>query len=291
MGAQWNPGDTVNSGSVHYLVPPEDRTKLWSPVKLHHEPTTHRMRWVSTGDDYVLVVAPLHGRGNRNGRGQGVRLLAYQMPPEPRRRWPLTVLEDSMHFTHNLDVVQHDPKTPAEEIFYIGREGAMLISHSADRWSKTKLEGVQGGSEIRRGHHQPREPFLVTVEPFHGTKLVYYRLDRPGGTKVTQRKVLDDTLAAGHAVACADLFGNGQTQVVAGWRSRNRDGHVGVKLYWPTDQQGWTSTWVDHNGMACEDLRIADLDDDGRLDIVAAGRSTHNLKVYWNKPRKTGNHR
>ena len=35
--------------------------------------------------------------------------------------------------------------------------------------------------------------------------------------------------------------------------------------------------------MAVEDLKLADLDADGRLDIIAAGRSTKNLKIYWNK--------
>jgi hypothetical protein len=35
--------------------------------------------------------------------------------------------------------------------------------------------------------------------------------------------------------------------------------------------------------MACEDLKIADLNGDGKPDIIAAGRSTHNLKVYWNR--------
>jgi hypothetical protein len=36
--------------------------------------------------------------------------------------------------------------------------------------------------------------------------------------------------------------------------------------------------------MAAEDLRVADIDGDSRLDIVAAGRATKNLKVYWNRP-------
>src|SRR5215472_1405160 len=29
VGGQWNPGDTVNSGAVFYLVPPPDRTQKW----------------------------------------------------------------------------------------------------------------------------------------------------------------------------------------------------------------------------------------------------------------------
>ena len=27
----------------------------------------------------------------------------------------------------------------------------------------------------------------------------------------------------------------------------------------------------------------ADLDGDGRPDIIAGGRSTHNVKIYWNR--------
>jgi hypothetical protein len=39
--------------------------------------------------------------------------------------------------------------------------------------------------------------------------------------------------------------------------------------------------------MACEDLQAADLDADGDLDLVAAGRATKNVKIYWNeRPRR-----
>src|SRR5688572_17811520 len=84
IGAQWNPGDTVNSGAVFYLVPPEDRTQKWKAVKLPHEPTVHRMWWVhDDASKYSLVVSPLHGRGNKNGAGDGVKLLEYVVPADP----------------------------------------------------------------------------------------------------------------------------------------------------------------------------------------------------------------
>ncbi|MEZ5301545.1 MAG: VCBS repeat-containing protein [Verrucomicrobiales bacterium] len=35
--------------------------------------------------------------------------------------------------------------------------------------------------------------------------------------------------------------------------------------------------------MACEDLKLADLNGDGRLDVIAAGRATNNVVIYWNK--------
>jgi hypothetical protein len=74
---------------------------------------------------------------------------------------------------------------------------------------------------------------------------------------------------------------------VVGWRAMNRPANVkvGVKLFTPLDAEGrqWKETLIDDNGMACEDLQLADLNGDGRLDIVAAGRATGNLKIYWNE--------
>ncbi len=75
VGANWNPGNTISrleSGSVHYLIPPEGRTQRWTPVRLPSEPTVHRMHWIHPkGRQPELVVLPLHGSGNRNGEGEG----------------------------------------------------------------------------------------------------------------------------------------------------------------------------------------------------------------------------
>ena len=66
----------------------------------------------------------------------------------------------------------------------------------------------------------------------------------------------------------------------------NRPGvKVGVKLFTPLDSEGkdWRMTLIDDNTMACEDLAVADLNGDGKLDIVAAGRATKNVKIYFNE--------
>ena len=52
VGGQWNIGesnDASKSGAVFYLNPTKGRTGDWTPIKLPHEPNTHRMHWVAQG--------------------------------------------------------------------------------------------------------------------------------------------------------------------------------------------------------------------------------------------------
>ena len=279
VGARWNPGETSDpaaSGSVHYLLRPKDPTQLWQPVLLHHEPTVHRMRWLPTENQgYRLIVLPLHGRDNVSGEGAGVKVLAYQMPDDPTQPWDTTTVDQQMHLTHNLE-------TEDESTFLVaGKEGVMRHTYQKGTWQTDAMPTlVSPAGEVRRGHLAPTHPFITTVEPMHGQQLVVYQ-----GTDYTERLVLNDDLQQGHALACADLMGLGYDQIVVGWREPNSKGKVGIKIYVPVDEEGssWMHYDIDDNGMACEDLRVADLDSDGDLDIVAAGRATKNLKVYWNQ--------
>ena len=301
VGAEWNPDDTENSGSVHYLLPQDDRTLPWKPIELTHEPVIHRMRWVRTAaDQFMLVVAPLHGRGNKNGNGHGVRLLAYKRPANPEfDPWKATLLDDQFHITHNFDVGQWDatdPNSEPEEVAWLGKEGAILIAHEGGELKKRLLPVIEGGGEIRMGRLEDNGRFLATVEPFHGDKLVVYEYPAPTDESRPARKVVNPNLSQGHALATGDFLNRGYDQIVVGWRNPNAAGQVGIMIYWKGELAGehadpigkpaeWTGAWVDENKIACEDLQVADLDGDGNPDIVASGRSTHNLKIYWNRDK------
>lgn len=287
VGAQWNPGetsDTAQSGSVHYLIRPADPTQLWTPVKLHHEPTVHRMRWAKAEEGkYHLLVLPLHGRGNKDGEGQGVKVIAYEKPDDPHAPWQHRVIDESMHLTHNLDV---HPDGDSEQVYIGGKEGVKVFSYSKNRWRGKWLIKGQPFSELRVGKAGNDVPVLAAIGPLHGNQVIAY-VPRKGvpALETAERVVLDEALMGGHALAMADFVGSGSDQVVAGWRNPDAAGRVGIKIYTPFNPlwEAWNTRAVDLDDMACEDLAVADLNGDGKLDIIASGRSTHNLKIYWNR--------
>jgi len=284
VGAQWNPGETRDaeqSGSVHYLIRPQDPTQRWEAVELHHEPTVHRMQWARLSDGkYYLVVVPLHGRGNKAGEGTGVKIIAYEYPKNVKEQWHTYPLDENMHLTHNIEVVESKKGKP--ELYIAGKEGIALIRNDIEKSSKTNAQHMAGmnrsAGEVRVGKGAQGTSLFATIEPMHGNELAVY------SGKESIRTVIDDNIKEGHALAVADLLGTGSDQVVAGWRVPNKDGKVGVKIYVKKGVQGqWESQWIDENGMACEDIKVMDLNADGKPDIVASGRATHNLKVYWNR--------
>lgn len=294
VGAGWNPGDTVGSGAVFYLIPPADRTQRWEPVQLAHEPTTHRMKWVrNRSGRYDLVVVPLHGRGNdKNAEGVGVQVLAYHMPEDPRQAWNTTLVQGTMHKTHNLDIIPA-MGTEAESLLLCGREGVVRLDPTDNGWKEQWIAqhpkdnpDLQGAGEVRYGAFAGGQPYVVTIEPMHGDKLVLYTppVDGPKNG-VWQRRVLSSDLVDGHAIATHDLLGLNNRQIVVGWRAQQKIGKVAVKLFWTTkeDGNGWQNAFIDDGGMACEDAVCADLDGDRDLEIIGAGRRSKNVKIYWNQ--------
>ena len=109
----------------------------------------------------------------------------------------------------------------------------------------------------------------------HGNAVVVYDSDK-------KRTVLDERLNQGHGLVCGQFLGGPRQQVVAGWREKDAEGKVGIRMYvWENAQ--WSAHSIDDNTMACEDIKAADLNGDGKLDLIASGRATKNVVVYWNE--------
>ncbi len=287
-GANWNPGETTDpekSGSVHYLIRPEDPTGRWEPLRLPHDPTVHRMHWFEAGDgDWRLVVLPLHGIGNRGGEGDPVRVGAHTWPGPDGGDWKHEVIDAAQHKTHNFDIVDAGDDAPWKEVLLVaGAEGIRGIRPARDGggWdARNFIPSETGGAGEVRGLKVGGSGLIAAIEPMHGHQVVAYGEPERGDTP--SRTVIDTTLNQGHALAIADLDGDTKPEIIAGWRSPDKDGKVGIKIY-QGEGDTWETALLDDNGMACEDLKVADLDNDGHPDIIAAGRASKNVVIYWNE--------
>lgn len=284
VGGQWNYRESRKDGAVFYLIPPEDRTGLWTPVRLHNEPSTHRMHWVKgKANQFQLIVKPLRGRGSDNADGPGIRVLEYFPPANPKDEWTFRVVCDFLHLSHNFHPVNWDDDEE-EELIIAGKEGVWHFDRQNNDWKATQLTENFAG-EIRDGRLPDGKRFIVTIEPKHGhTSAVYTEPESKGGLW-KPLKVLDRALKDGHALACADYLGVGSDQIVVGWRAMNDPGVPGIKIFTPLDSNGtqWREQRVSAEKVAVEDIKAADLNGDGKVDIVAAARQTRNLVIFFNE--------
>lgn len=287
VGGQWNFMETVKDGAVHYLIAKDDRTKMWTPQKLPHEPSTHRMHWVKGQESINLVVKPLRGRGTIDSIGRGIKILEYMMPEPGKYEWKTRVVGNFLHQSHNFHVINWDDD-PEEELLVAAKEGVWKFDRVDGEWTPQQLTKDFAG-EIRDGKLPGGKRFIVTIEPMHGTKsAVYIEPDNPAELW-SQAAVLDDALKDGHALAVADFLGVGSDQIVVGWRAmhpKDTPGGPGIKFFAPLDEAGakWRETKVSGDEVAVEDIKAADLNGDGHPDIVAAARQTKNLRIFFTKP-------
>jgi hypothetical protein len=278
LGAGWTGPNTGTLQWVRQNAP--GATPAWEVLPIGAEPTLHRIRWADVDGDKApeLIVAPLHGKGAKgpDWDGPAARVLIFRPPARPRSEpWPMELAAEAHHILHNFLTMNLDDD-PQDEIVTASKEGLSALNRSQDgTWSRTLIgEGAPG--EVKLGSVGGRR-MLATVEPWHGAALVVYR-EQPG---VWARTPIETALTEGHALGWADFDGDGHDELAAGWRGAPRPG---LAVY-AVDRDGvlTTKTLVDDGGMATEDLMVGDFNGDRRPDIVAAGRSTRNVRIYWNE--------
>jgi len=311
LGAGWHPGSTTQPSTLQWLG--RDARGEWQVHPITYtEPTLHRFRFgdVLGNGKTQLVVAPLQGRGTKGpnwGEGSGVKVQVFSIPSDPTAPdWPSEVADDSLHTTHSLQIVGRDLKATDRDrdrnapdvILIAGWEGVFTLSRAPDgTWKRAQVgtgnqesKPFKGASEVKLGRRAKGVPYVATIEPWHGTQVVAYVPEFSEGrilpTMKMARHVLAEPVAWGHAVWCADLDGDGDDEIIIGQRDANKDGSNAPKgpgIFAESPKLAFTRHTIDDGGMACEDALCADLDGDGKPEIIAGGRSTHNVKIYWNK--------
>jgi hypothetical protein len=305
LGAAWRPSDTKTGGTLQILTRTGAQPGKWRLIPLGSEPTLHRLRWgdlTGTGQPQ-LIVAPLQGRGTKGpnwGDGQGSRILVHSVSAEPfTTPWPVEVADESLHTVHNLQVVDLDDDGKSE-LLLAAWEGVFVVKRdSSGKWSRTQIgsgnqeaPAPRGSSEVKLGRLKDGTKYIATIEPWHGFQVVVYT-PPPAKTGLWDRRVIDEPVRWGHAVWCVDLDGDGDDELAIGQRDPNASAGrtprgPGVYVYDPirgSNPLAFERHVIDDGGVATEDLIAADLDGDGRPELVAGGRATHNVKIYWNLGR------
>src|SRR5579862_1637376 len=286
LGADWNPGNSKSGGSVWLLKRPDDLDKPWTPIKLDEEPLMHRFRIVN-GE---FVCKTLKGRDSGAGDGNPGLLFALKKPADPfKDKWTREVIQNELHITHNFWPVDMDGDGK-EEILLAGLEGVFILKKVGDKWEKQKIgDGdpvKRGAGEVKIGRLPGGRRYIVTAEPWHGhSAAVYIEPEKAGDP--WRRQVLVENLKGCHAIWTADLTGTKVDSAVVGFRGvpEGKKDECVVFVFHPLDAAGekWEKKVLDDKGVGSEDAICADLNGDGRIDIVAVGRSTKNVKVYWNE--------
>jgi hypothetical protein len=302
LGAGWQGLNAQAQGTLQWLKRGKTLDDEWKIHPIVREPSIHRIRFADLDGDGKpeLISAPLLGPNSTAGKNWSempIRLRAYRIPANPKEdEWSAETIDESLHVCHNFQAIDVDGDGRLD-LITASYEGVTLFQRSADgKWSK-RLIGMgnqdqptkrRGTSEIKLGRLSSQSRFIATIEPWHGFQVVVYLPPKSGET-LWQRRVIDDRLQWGHAVWCADLDGDGAEEIIVGVRDTFTPQEPrGVRVYRAASADGmkWERFLLDPDGVAVEDMAVADLDGDGKPDIVAVGRATGNVRIYWNEGRK-----
>ena len=289
LGAGWTRQNTGTLQWVKQNAP--GTTPAWEVFQISAEPTLHRIKWADVDGDkkLELIVAPLHGKGAKgpDWDGPSARLLVFKPPAKPQTEpWPMEVAGEANHIQHNFLAMNLD-KDPQDELVTASKEGVTSWKRGKDgTWSHAVIgEGAPG--EVKLGRVGGRR-MLATVEPWHGAGVAIYA-EKPGAP-MWAKTTIESALSEGHALGWADFDGDGSEELAVGWRARG-EASRGLAVYF-VDREGALKTKqpIDTTGMDTEDLIVGDFNGDKKPDIVASGRATRNVKIYWNETKKgTGN--
>ena len=295
--------DSTHGGNLWWVTPGKSVDSEWALEGLGRIPTSHRLRWADLDGRGrpALVDVPLLGYGAKEPDYKVPAPLTWFEPPEPNRRglissapeahgggWQSHLIDESLTVVHGVHIMDWD-KDGRDEILTASFEGVHLFQSTGTgsglRWTKTRLGAGDQVSSPRRGSSEigvgrvGGHRFLATIEPWHGEHVVVYTEPQQAG--LWTRHPIDDTFHDGHALVCADLDGDGNDEIVAGYRGPG----TSLYVYYAADDSGlrWERQTVDTH-MAASCLAVADINADGRPDLVAIGASTANVKWYENLP-------
>lgn len=273
-GFEMNP--LASAGNVWLLHHKGDPREPWDMRLIDQLPTSHRLRVAKMGThgEVAFINAPLAGLKSVAPDYQDHISLSLYRPGA----WKRELVSGDLHgVLHGIFITDWDGDG-RDDILTASFEGIHLLLNTDTGWKMSEINHGDespwpkcGSSDVTVVRtKQGRQ--LAAIEPWHGNQVAIYS-EAQGKW---QRKVIDSSLEDGHTIVAADFAGDGDQEVVAGFRK----GHSLV-LYHDVGKAGWSRTVVDDH-IAAAGCAVADLNGDGRIDLVCIGSATANLVWYEN---------
>ena len=263
-------------GIVSVLRPDGDPRDPWTATEIDRLTTSHRLRVADIfgNGKPVVINAALTGAAATAPDYRDHTPLVYYVPGEWKRH---VISTENSGVVHGIFIADWDGNG-REGILTASFNGIHLFRYGKDgQWTRTEIAKgdpaewpKSGSSDIAIGH-LGKARYLAAIEPWHGNQVAVY--SERGGK--WEREVIDTTLSDGHTSQVADLNGDGNAEIVAGFRGAPHSVYVYI---YDAAAKRWNPSDLGSGTMGAAACAIADLNQDKRPDIACIDST--RLKWY-----------
>ncbi|CCN54440.1 exported hypothetical protein [Vibrio nigripulchritudo MADA3029] len=297
-----------SGGHIIWLKNPNDKNKKWAQHYIGRDIGMHRMAigHFTSQSKKQLITLPVVGNGP--GIREPIPIAIYDIPtsPESVESWNKDVINTgTFRLLHDASITPNKHSQGLDSILVSSEEGIHWLYYKDRKWNIEKVsngdvspqqykfsynffKGSNSSVEIKE--NISRKSFIISLEPFHGSKLVSYKINN----KTIDRTVLFDFqnidkqgFGAGHHLLSHDFNGDGADEVIASFPKKPQ-GIILAELDLK-NKGSFKLTRISNKSSA----RVvkADFNNDGNMDFASISYNVPgyyedknpNIRIYLNR--------
>lgn len=249
---------------VYYHLWSEDG---WCESKIIDLPFSHRMEWMDADGVATLLVACVSKHKEDPSDWSQPGILYAATLDSYDQKWQLTPVINALTRNHGLLKTIHNG---VESLLVSGAEGVFRVFWDSEqkRWASEKWLDREVSEIAKIDLDGDGLDELITIEPFHGNKLVVYKI-----VNGKWEKKFDADLSFGHGL-CADTI-NGQPTILVGNRASGKE----LLVFRPIDLEAgqMQRIVIDPNAGPTQTISITI---DGKAHIISSNQNQGEISLY-----------